>query len=292
MVLAVATFGLVAPSAAGAEEPAAPGQEAVLAPAEAAELVPVEEATAAPLAGLEFRPNSNITRAAVARMLHQIAGTPTPGAGCGGLTDVPAWARDAICWLVNNDHASGFPDKTFRPTTKITRGSVAVMLHHIAGSPAAGAGCGGLTDVPNWAHGAICWLVNNDYATGFPPTTVTRSVASPQETVAAQVNRSRTGRGLRALKVNGALNDKAQAWSAYLARIGRLAHSNLASGIPYKWRSLAENVGYGSSLSYVHLSFMRSSGHRANILGNFTHMGTGVTTAGNRVDVVHVFMRL
>jgi uncharacterized protein YkwD len=238
-----------------------------------------------------FRPDGNITRGDAARMLHRIAGTPDPGAGCGTLTDVPVWAEDAICWLVNTGHASGYPDNTFRPLTRITRGAAARMLHSIAGAPAPGAGCGGMTDVPTWAHAAICWLVNNDYASGYA-VPVTREAPSSQETVATLVNNSRTAQGLRTLKVNGTLNAKAQAWSAYLARIGRLQHSNLASGVPSNWRALAENVGYASTISLVHGAFMNSSGHRANIVGNYTHLGTGVTVKGNRVYVVHVFMRV
>lgn len=204
---------------------------------------------------------------------------------------MPAWARDAICWLVNNGHASGYPDNTFRPLTRITRGAAARMLHSIAGTPAAGAGCGGMTDVPEWAHAAICWLVNNGHASGYAVTAV-RAAASAQAEAATLVNNSRTNRGLRALRINATLNAKAQQWSAYLAKIGYLKHSNLASGVPSNWRALAENVGNGSSIRSVHAAFGRSSVHLGNILGNYTHLGTGVTFKGSRVYVVQVFMRV
>ena len=95
----------------------------------------------------------------------------------------------------------------------------------------------------------------------------------------------------RSLQLNKTLTDKAQSWAQYLARIGYLKHSNLSSGVPSNWRALAENVGYGSRIGTVHTAFMRSSGHRANILGNYTHVGTGVAKNGDRVYVVHVFMR-
>jgi hypothetical protein len=342
VVLAVAAFGLATPGLAEAEESAEPvgGSTAT---------DPVQGATAEPLASYTFRPNDKITRAAAARMLYRIEGSPAPGAGCSGLTDVPPWAHDAICWLVNNDHASGYADKSFRPDNKITRAAAARMLHHIAGTPAPGEGCGGLTDVPEWAQDAICWLVGNGHASGYPDATfrpsdkITRAAAARmlhriegtpapgsgcsgmtdvpawardaicwlvnndyasgylvvvpppptgQATAATMVNNSRTVRGLRALTINATLNNKAQEWSAYLARIGRLLHSNLASGVPSSWRALAENVGYGSSVESVHGAFMRSSGHYGNIVGNYTHLGTGVTTSGSRVYVVHVFMRV
>ena len=80
-----------------------------------------------------FRPDTNITRSQLANMVHGIAGSPPPGPGCGDLTDVPAWARDGICWLVNNGHATGYPDKTFRPNTNITRGQTANTLFSIHG---------------------------------------------------------------------------------------------------------------------------------------------------------------
>lgn len=112
-----------------------------------------------------------------------------------------------------------------------------------------------------------------------------------QKTVAAQVNATRAANGRGALRMNLKLTQKAQNWSQYLARIGRLAHSNLRSSVPSNWRALAENVGYGSSLRQVHHAFLGSSGHRANILGRYNQIGTGVTYRGGRVYVVHVFMR-
>jgi uncharacterized protein YkwD len=112
-----------------------------------------------------------------------------------------------------------------------------------------------------------------------------------QKTVAAQVNATRAARGRAALRMNLKLTQKAQKWSHYLASIGRLAHSNLRSGVPSNWRALAENVGYGGSLGEVHQAFLGSSGHRANILGRYNQIGTGVTYRGGRVYVVHVFMR-
>ena len=74
-----------------------------------------------------------------------------------------------------------------------------------------------------------------------------------------------------------------------------LKHSNLAAGMPRGWEAIAENVGYssaGGSLFSVHQAFMRSSGHRSNILdGRWNVVGTGVATRGNVKYVVHVFAR-
>jgi uncharacterized protein YkwD len=166
------------------------------------------------------------------------------------------------------------------------------MLYRIAGSPPPGDGCGDLTDVPAWAHDGICWLVNNGYATGYDVTPVTRSRYTDQRTAATLINNTRASHGLRSLTLNATLVQKAQNWAQYLARLGRLKHSDLSSGVPSNWRALAENVGYAGSIRSVHTLFIGSSGHRANILGNYTHLGTGVEWSGDRVYVVQVFMRV
>ena len=112
-----------------------------------------------------------------------------------------------------------------------------------------------------------------------------------QLTVLGQINGSRASNHLAALAMNRTLADKAQAWSADLAAIGHLEHSNLTSGVPAGWEALAENVGYNQDLASVHQAFLASSGHRANMLGPYNYVGTGVTRSGGRVWVVHVFMR-
>ena len=112
-----------------------------------------------------------------------------------------------------------------------------------------------------------------------------------QQRVVQQVNATRGSQGRGRLVMHRMLADKAQRWAQRLASRGGLEHSNLASGVPSNWRALAENVGYSGDLAGVHRAFLRSSGHRANILGRFSHVGTGVAQRGRSVYVVHVFMR-
>ena len=73
----------------------------------------------------------------------------------------------------------------------------------------------------------------------------------------------------------------------------KLGHSRTyASANPYRWRSLAENVGRGTSLTSVHNAFMNSTSHRNNILNrNFNYSGTGVARGCGYVWVVHEFMQ-
>ena len=121
--------------------------------------------------GGNFRPNNPITRAQMARMLYRTSGgTPTAG-DCGNLTDVPAWAHDAICWLLDNGHATGYPDQTFGPDNPIRRAEASRMLYRIVGGTPSGGACGSLTDVPVWAHDAICWMVDNGHMNGYPDNT-------------------------------------------------------------------------------------------------------------------------
>ena len=112
-----------------------------------------------------------------------------------------------------------------------------------------------------------------------------------QRTVAAQINTTRRNQGRPGLTLHRRLADKAQRWAEHMAARNRLSHSVLTQGVPAGWRALAENVGYGGGLSEVHGAFLGSAGHRANILGPYNYVGTGVARGGGRLWVVHVFMR-
>lgn len=113
-----------------------------------------------------------------------------------------------------------------------------------------------------------------------------------QTAVHNELNADRRANRLAALPTHDQLNQKAQAWAEKLARDGKLSHSNLSSGVPSCWRSLGENVGYGSSAAAVQDAYMRSSGHRANILqSKWKWVGVGYAKAGNRVYTVQVFMQ-
>ena len=113
-----------------------------------------------------------------------------------------------------------------------------------------------------------------------------------QNAVQNEMNADRQAHGLRALPTHEQLNQKAQAWAEKLARDGKLSHSNLASGVPSCWRSLGENVGYGSTAAQVEDAYMNSSGHRANILdAKWKYVGVGYAKRGSLVFTVQVFMQ-
>jgi hypothetical protein len=115
--------------------------------------------------------------------------------------------------------------------------------------------------------------------------------SAEQRRVAELVNNTRRSNGRGSLVMNRQLATKAQSWARHMASQGRLSHSNLSSGAPSCWRALAENVGTGTSIAGIHRAFLNSGGHRANILGSYSQIGTGYATGHGRLWVVHVFMR-
>ena len=116
-----------------------------------------------------------------------------------------------------------------------------------------------------------------------------------QTKVVSQINSSRRAAGRSGVVADQAATSKAQRWAQHMASTGRLEHSGGGSrldpsGLP-RWCAVAENVGKGSDTIAVHAAFMRSSAHRANILGGYNRVGTGVVRKNGTVWVVHIFYR-
>ena len=119
-----------------------------------------------------------------------------------------------------------------------------------------------------------------------------RPTYSPQAAVKNALNNDRVANRRAPLRTQAAAQAKAQAWANRLAREGRMYHSNLRDGINVKWCSLGENVGYGSSVQGIERAYMKSPGHRANILNpKWNGVGVGHATRGSRIYTVHVFIK-
>jgi uncharacterized protein YkwD len=120
-------------------------------------------------------------------------------------------------------------------------------------------------------------------------------LSADQTTVADQVNASRKDVRLAALNADSAAMAKAQAWSEHMATTGVLEHSGGGTKVSTtgltKWCAVGENVGYGPSLDRIHAAFMASAPHKANILGRYDRVGTGVAKKGSTYWVTHVFLR-
>ena len=91
--------------------------------------------------------------------------------------------------------------------------------------------------------------------------------------------------GLGPLVVDPVVSQQALEWSGGMALFNTLVEDRLyvaemSSAVPAMSR-YGENVGVGPTAASVEAAFMASPPHRANMLGNYTHMGVGVFVAGN-----------
>ena len=109
------------------------------------------------------------------------------------------------------------------------------------------------------------------------------------------INSSRAANGLPALATMGTLTSHGRKHSAEMAASGGIYHSSKSElrGLATGWESYGENVGRGpNDPSALHSAFMSSSGHRNNILGDYTHVGVGTfVTDEGILYVTVVFMR-
>lgn len=97
-------------------------------------------------------------------------------------------------------------------------------------------------------------------------------------------NAYRAQNGRPALKSMVLLDIVAQTWTQYMATTGALLH-NLSFFLQYPGdpSAGAENVAVGYTPESVVGAWIASSTHRANLLGNYTHIGIGyVRSAGGR----------
>lgn len=104
----------------------------------------------------------------------------------------------------------------------------------------------------------------------------TASTASARSQILADTNAARAKQGLPALSVNADMNSVAQKWAKKMAAANALEHNaNYSSQIPAGWTRAGENIAVGFDDDSVTGAWMDSTGHRANILGDYTRIGIG-----------------
>jgi uncharacterized protein YkwD len=115
---------------------------------------------------------------------------------------------------------------------------------------------------------------------------------SVEDVFTSKLNQERTSRGIPRLTTRAGLVDVARAQARRMASRNTLYHNpNLTSDVK-NWRWVGENVGYGPDALTVHVAFMNSPGHKANILDrDYTEVGIGAVTVDGRVWVAEVFRR-
>ena len=113
-----------------------------------------------------------------------------------------------------------------------------------------------------------------------------------EDSLTARLNGARSDQGLPSLATRSDLVAVARAQATRMADSGTLYHNpNLTTDVT-NWRWVGENVGYGPDVQTVHVAFMNSDAHRANILDtDYTEVGVGVVERGDRVWVAEVFRR-
>ena len=113
--------------------------------------------------------------------------------------------------------------------------------------------------------------------------------SSYESDFASLINGLRSSNGQSALSRDGSLDAEARAWSKAMAADGDISHSNLGRFLP-PWSTAGENVGAGGSVTGLFGALADSAGHRANMLGNFTHFGIGVwVDSSGQIWTTHVF---
>ena len=100
-----------------------------------------------------------------------------------------------------------------------------------------------------------------------------------------RINEARVAHGLPRLVSNLQMKRIARQWTYSMASRGQVSHrSNLAAVVDGDFVRLAENVGYtrlegardSVLVDRLHAAFMRSEGHRVQILGRFNMVGVGI----------------
>jgi uncharacterized protein YkwD len=119
-----------------------------------------------------------------------------------------------------------------------------------------------------------------------------QAAARPKEKkLASMINRTRFTRGVKRIALNAELSRIARAHSRKMARHETLYHSNLkrmANNGDYV--ALAENVGMAYSVKQMHRLFMKSDGHRKNMMKPYwTDMGVGIFVDGPELWVTELF---
>jgi uncharacterized protein YkwD len=130
------------------------------------------------------------------------------------------------------------------------------------------------------------------------PSTTAEAIA---RNLFTRVNAERKARGLAPLAWSDDLAKLASDWSGQMARTGRFVHRDLdeARGRPGigQYSALGENIawvrGYEDDGYELHIGWMRSDGHRRNLLQpGFDTVGIGVVCSGGKAWATQNFGRL
>ena len=105
----------------------------------------------------------------------------------------------------------------------------------------------------------------------------------------AKINHARANHGLRPLTASPDLMTAARGHTLSMAGARTLFHTTSFSSLCC-WDTIGENVGYGFTVRGLHLQFMHSAPHRANILDpRMRQVGVGIVARDGALWVTEVF---
>ena len=104
-----------------------------------------------------------------------------------------------------------------------------------------------------------------------------------------KINRARRSQGLRALDWDRQIGYVARRHAYSMASARAAYHDSQLGQKVTRWRRLGQNTGRGGRCRRIFRAFMASSVHRANILGQWRHLGVGATWSGGRLYVQQIF---
>jgi len=127
----------------------------------------------------------------------------------------------------------------------------------------------------------------------------TSTSSSEEQQAVSLLNKDRAANGLPALKANSQLTRLAENYALDMAKRGFFSHNNPEGQSPFdrmkqagiSYKTAGENLAINTSVSAAETAFMKSSGHRANILdSSYTEVGIGVVHSNGSVYVVQEFI--
>jgi uncharacterized protein YkwD len=133
----------------------------------------------------------------------------------------------------------------------------------------------------------LSWLRPRPARPPLPPPPGAGGVLPALALLAAH-NAARAAAGLAPLVLDSTLCAAAQAHAEFMARQGVLAHAGIGDGDPrqrikergYVFREASENVAMGQRDAAAAVGdWMSDPPHRANVLGDWKHMGGGMATS-------------
>ena len=111
----------------------------------------------------------------------------------------------------------------------------------------------------------------------------TVTVADAVAQILSDTNALRAAGGLAPLTESTAMDTVAQNWSAAMYAAGSLTHNpSYSTQIPSGWTAAGENIATGYTYTTVVEAWHQSTGHYANIMGNFNAIGIGYYEANGK----------